>query len=68
MFLMLRDIVWAIYIFLKVHITWLVGVCAINTQEGFKHTCSLPWVVGAIDGNHIAISKTRYGVEGHDII
>lgn len=58
----------SVNIFLRIHITWLVGVCAIHALEDFKRTCDLAWVVGAIDGNHIIISKTRYAVEGHAII
>ena len=55
----LRDVVHAINDTLAHELTWPRGDCLRQTQENFYDLCSLPGVVGAIDGTHISISKPQ---------
>jgi hypothetical protein len=54
---MLYDTVRAINIVFCQEISWPSGQRLVETQAAFKALCSLPAVVGAIDGTHIHIAK-----------
>ena len=57
----LRKIVRAINNCFRHEISWPIGKRLQQVQHDFQQLCGLPSVVGAIDGMHINISKSRYG-------
>ena len=58
--LVLREVVQAINVALRLEIAWPMGQRLLETEADFRALCGLPGVLGAIDGTHITISKPRY--------
>ena len=59
--LMLREVVQAINVALRSETSWSTGNKLLETKANFKNLCSLPGVISAIDGTHVAISKPKFG-------
>jgi len=59
MSLMLREVVHAINIAFRSEIAWPIGDRFLQTEAELKALCGLLEVVGAIDGTHATISKSK---------
>lgn len=62
---MLRDVVKAINVELRHKIEWPNGNHLLAVMEEFRTFCSLPGVVGAIDGTHFKIRKPPVSPEDY---
>jgi len=58
---MLGEAVYAINIFFRSRVSWLVVDMLMQTKTNFKLLCALSNVDGAIDGTHISIAKLKSG-------
>ena len=60
-----RDVVHAINVEFRPHIFWHVGIQFIEKMHAFHQYCSLPGVVGAVDGTHFEIRKPSINPEDY---
>lgn len=58
----LREVVYAINIYLRHEISWSTIDNLHENEAKFYNLCSLPAVVGAIDGTHISLSKPCFSL------
>ena len=59
--LVLREVVQAINVTLRSEITRPTGEKMLQTEAAFQELCGLLGVLGAIDGTHVSINKSRFG-------